>query len=251
MATRGRPKSINSGVSDNASIEAKAEVGNETGKAIEALMKAILALSERVDKLSGNDVQENKEVPDKKESTYDDSDDEYENIKINQDAYIRVISLCPFQLNLSTEGGGRGKVYSFQSFGSTKRILYSDLVNVLENYNHFLNDGLFFIADKRVIRRHGYDELYSKILSKEMIEKILDGTRGADTISIIKSTSKKQQEMIAQMFIDRRLAGQEVDLNLWDKIERATDINMQEKYENALEYLDSRIQVKAEQKEKK
>ena len=245
MATRGRPKSNSSRVSDNTSSEVKAEVGdNETAQEI---MKAILALTERVEKLSGNKKVEiiQKNIP---VENFDENDDEYNSIKINQDDYIRIISLCPYQLNLATQRGGKGKIFTFESFGSTKRVLYSDLVDVLENYNHFLNEGLFFIADKRVIRRHGLDELYSKILSKEMIEKILDGTRDSDAVSVIKSTSKTQQKMIAQMFVDRRLNGEEVDLNLWDKIERATGINMQEQYENAFEYLESRKENQTEKK---
>ena len=237
MATRGRPKSNSSQVSDNASSEVKAEVD------VQELLKTIQELQSKVEKLTG--VGEKPIVQSKERLYSQDENDEYETIQINPNDYIRVISLCPFQLNLSTQGGGRGKIFTFNAFGSSKRILYSDLVDVLENYSHFLNDGLFFIADKRVVRRHGLDDLYSTILSKEMIEKILDGTQTSDAVSVIKSASKSQQKMIAQMFIDRRLTGQDVDLNLWDKIERATGINMQEQYDSAFEYLESR---KPEQK---
>lgn len=228
MAT-SRPKSNSSLVSDNASSEVKADID------VNELLKTIKDLQLKIESLT-----ESGKTPINKNLISNDEADEYDEIKINQDDYIKIVSLCPFQLNLSTMGGGKGKVYTFNSFGSSKRILYSDLVDILENYNHFLNDGLFFIADKRVIRRHGLDDLYSTLLSKEMIEKILDGTQTSDAVSVIKSTSKTQQKMIAQMFIDRRLTGQEVDLNLWDKIERATGINMQEQYDSALEYIESR-----------
>jgi hypothetical protein len=231
MATRGRPKSNSSQVSDNASSEVKAEVN------VQDLLEQMKELQLKIERLTSGE--KNIVVP-KKDESYLDSDEEYDTIQINPNDYIRVISLCPYQLNLSTQGGGRGKLFSFSSFGSSKRILYSDLVDVLENYSHFLNEGLFFIADKRVVRRHGLDDLYSTILTKEMIEKILDGTQTSDAVSVIKSASKTQQKMIAQMFIDRRLMGQDVDLNLWDKIERATGIGMQEQYDSAFEYLESR-----------
>ena len=244
MATRGRPKSNSSKVSDNTSSEVKADVNVVTSKTnlggstefAKDLTKD--QLLEILAKLLQEKVQPTP-VEEKKEDEYSYEEDEFNAIKINQDDYIKVISLNPFELNLSTQGGGRGRIFTFKTFGSTKRILYSDLVQIMENYQHFLNDGLFYIADQRVIRRHGLDDAYSRILTEPMIKKILDGTTTQDAISIIKSASPRQQEVIAQMFIDRRLENPEsIDLNMWDKIERATGIPMQEKYESTKQYLD-------------
>ena len=99
-------------------------------------------------------------------------DDEYEEeeIDINPQKYITVISLYSGQLNLSTLPGGKGKVFTFDAFGQPKKIMYQKLVDVMESYPRFMNEGFYYIADKKVQRRHGLDEVYSKLLTKKMIE---------------------------------------------------------------------------------
>ncbi len=176
----------------------------------------------------------------KSEESREEFDDEYEDIEISPNAYIKVVSLIPYQLNLSTKPGGRGKIFSFPTFGSSKRIMYSDLVDILEVFQHFLENGYFYIQNRKVIRKHGLDDTYAKILDKEKIMQIVNSDPRADIIGLYKSCNKKQQEIIAQLLIDKRLQGEEIDLNMWDRFSRISGVNLQEKYDIAKEYLDSR-----------
>lgn len=198
---------------------------------IEKLEKEI---NELKSKLSTKDI-----VPSSKpvvENNEYDDDDEFEKYNIPQDTYIKVISLCPYQLNLSTKGMGRGKIFTFHEFGQSKRILYSDLVEILESHQAFLKDGLFYIADKRVIRKNGLDDIYSNILNKDSIEKIISGSTN-DAVSLFKSASEKQQEIIVDMLIEKVQSDPDsVDLNLVDKISRASGIKIQERAEEARTY---------------
>ena len=75
--------------------------------------------------------------------------------KIQLDDYIQVMSLCNYTLNLSTEGLGRGKKFTFTKFGEIKRIMYKDLVDILEAQSSFLEKGLFYLLNKDVIRKIG------------------------------------------------------------------------------------------------
>ena len=240
MAVRGRPpKSQSAAGSTNVSVEKRVEKIEGATPSNEELMLMIAGLRKELDGLK-----EKKVKPTVKKEIVVENDefselDDFDTIKINQDDYIRVISLTPFELNLSTKSGGKGKVFGFVSFGSVKRIIYSDLVDILEVYQHFLNEGFFYVADRRVIRRHGLDELYDRLLTKEKIESILMGSNSDITVSLFKSANKTQQGIIIQMFIDKMISGQEVDYNLIDKLSRISGINITEKYENTKAYVDS------------
>jgi hypothetical protein len=91
-----------------------------------------------------------------------------------------------------------------------------------------VEDFYFYIADKRVIRRHGLDDLYSRGLDKNKIDKILLGVDSKDIISLFKSASSAQQKMIVQLVIDKLLAGESLDLNFVDRIQRASGIDIQQ-----------------------
>lgn len=201
---------------------------------VKELLEQIEKLKNQVESLQQNNTVE------KTKTEYE--EDEIDNIDINPSSYIRIISLIPWPLNLTTRPMGKGKIFRFNSFGSTKRILYSDLVDVLEVFSHFLDKGYFYIADKRVIRKHGLDSIYEKILSKDNIEKIISGVDSETALSLFKSATLDQQETIAKMLIDKRLVDESVDLNLWDKMKRELvnnkSFNMDDKYANAREYLD-------------
>ena len=154
--------------------------------------------------------------------------------EIRPDEYISVISLCPSMLNLSTRMGGKGKLFTFREFGERKRILYSDLIEVMENhggeFTNFLAEGYYYITDKRVVRRHGLDDLYATLLDKATMEKILKAN-SSDTMTLFESGTKAQQKHICEIIVDKMLAGEEVDLNLIDSLSRSSGIKVVERVE--------------------
>lgn len=222
----GRPRK-----SQSAEQSVNAPSGDNTDllKVIQSLQAQIEALKSQVEKQP-----EPRTV--KNEFADFEEDDDFDNIDIRPDAYIKVVSLTPYMLNLSTQPGGRGKLFTFPTFGTVKRIMYKDLVDILEVQRHFMSDGLFYIADKRVIRKNGLDAEYENILSKEKIEAILSG-KSNDIVSIFKSATKKQQEFICDLIAEKLIQNSDsVDMNLVDKISRASGIKILEKVEEAREY---------------
>jgi len=217
----GRPKKIVSPLEENIIVKSDSE------KLLEDKIKKLEELVSQL--VSKSDIK----------NPYEDIFDE---IKIPQDDYIKVVSLCLTRLNLSTLGMGKGKIFTFKEFGETKRILYSDLVEIIEHQDRFLKDGLFYIDDSRVIRRHGLDEVYEKILTKETIEKIMKNSQNA--VSLFNSANDKQKETIARMFIDRLIKGEDVDLNLIDAITRLSNIKIVEIADEAKSYLELETEVK-------
>lgn len=137
---------------------------------------------------------------------------------IRLDEYIEVLSLYPGKLTLSTEPLGRGRPFSFSGFGETKRILYNDLASILENYRSFLEGGLFYILDKRVIQKHGLHDTYEKILSKDMILKVI-GCDPKVAVKFYKSTTDQQREIIEGMLV-QELKNGNPDLNIIAQISK-------------------------------
>ena len=92
--------------------------------------------------------------------------------------------------------------------------------------------------DRRVIRHEGLTDAYKNILSKEQIEQLLSG-KSNDVVSLFKSSNDRQRELIIQMLIDKLVVDpNSLDLNLVDKIARASGVKIQEKAEEARELRD-------------
>ena len=151
---------------------------------------------------------------------------------IRMDELIPVMSLINFTLNLSTKEKGQGDIFKFDEFGSIKRILYSKLLSIMEVHANFLNWGYFIILDERVIKAHGLQEKYQTILTKEKIDLIISGSKGA--LDLYKSCSQEQQRIIVSMIVDKlRDNPDSIDLNLVDQISRLSGVKILEKAEES------------------
>lgn len=173
-----------------------------------------------------------------------DEGEEEQEIDIRPDKYIAVINLTPGDLILSTLPGGRGKVFSFRSFGEKKRILYSNLVDIMEASPRFLEEGFFYIADKKVITKHGLNDIYSTILTKEAIEKIFsDSISDEDVTTLYKSANKNQQETMVNLLV-RKLAGESnLNLNMVSVISRLSKVDILARVEEAKFYSQPQMEV--------
>lgn len=152
--------------------------------------------------------------------------------ELSTDSYISVMSLLPYPLNLSTKEGGQGNIKKFTKFGEIKRILYSELLDIIEVHPNFLEAGYFYILSPAFIRKHGLDDIYSKILTKEKIQQILS-TNSEECLNIYKTANEAQQEVIIQLLIDRMVENMDsVNLNMVDKIARFSKIDLMKKVED-------------------
>ena len=158
--------------------------------------------------------------------------EEFVDDKIQLDDYISVMSLLPFTLNLSTKEGGQGNIKKFTKFGEVKRILYKDLVDIMDANPQFLSAGFYYILDPRVIRAHGLDEVYSKILSKEKIEDILSAN-SEEGLSLYNSANEEQQKVIVDLMVNKLVEDpKSINLNIIDSISRASGIKIMDKVED-------------------
>lgn len=144
---------------------------------------------------------------------------EYTKEDIRPDEYVEVMSLLPYPLTLTTQPKGGGKAYKFNKLGEKKRILYNDLVDIIEIQQRFLQSGMFYILDKRVIKKHGLDDLYDNILDKEKLERIIECDT-MDVLSMFKLATKKQQEIIGDVLTQKIVDNEPIDLNIVSQIEK-------------------------------
>ncbi len=153
--------------------------------------------------------------------------------KIDADEYISVMSLLPYTLNLSTKAGGQGNIKKFTKLYEVKKILYRDLVDIIETHPNFLESGYFYILHPGFIRQHGLDEIYSKILTKEMIEEIVS-TEKEESVNLYNSANDEQKEVIIQLLIDKvRDYPDSVNLNIIDRISRVAGIDIAKRAEES------------------
>ena len=167
----------------------------------------------------------------------DDAEDvAYEDIR--PDAYIRIMSLCPMILNLSTEQNGGGKVIRFKAFGEVKTVLYSNLVDIIDAHPNFVEGGLFYILNKSVVRKHGLDEIYKNLLTKNQMEAIVFGDSDA-AVELYKNANDTQREHINTMLIAKVRDGDGgVDLNFINRISQIGKVDILAQANMAKQYME-------------
>lgn len=242
MATRGRPPKNKSQNAENKNLieNSKVESSEETVVIKKTELENIYKMIEDLQ----NNIKNNSNLSVKKNE--DDIEENYvyeEEEEVPLNSYIKVMSLIPYELNISTERHGKGRIFTFRGYGKTKRIIYQELEKIIEENRHFLERGFFVILDKRVVRKHGLDDVYKNIMNKEKMDMILLGFQGGDVkendiLTFAKSAPKEQQEILATMIIDKRINGEEIDLNLFDKLGRIMNMDLNQKYENSVAFLE-------------
>ena len=154
------------------------------------------------------------------------------NNNIALDELITVVSLIDYTLNLMRNANSGRAKYVFKSFGESKRILYQDILGIIEEYRHFMESGLFIIADDRVINRHGLQEITKNVLTKEKIDQILAGSKEA--LSIYKSCGSEQKKIIIGMVTRKLVADPDsIDMNVVYELTRESGIKIQENADDA------------------
>ena len=201
-------------------VESRQKVVKEKSE-VELLKEQLAALTKLVNS-------QQKVTKTKKEDIIDEDDD---GTRISSDTYIKVMSLTPYYLTLTTQEHGKGKRFNFEKYGDVKRILYHDLADIMEQHPNFLEQFYYVILNRDVVRKHGLDDLYSKMLTRETIDKIVNNGNDTDSINLFKACCDAQRENIITMFLDKMLNNEFVDLNFLDRMSRIVGYSISERAE--------------------
>lgn len=146
--------------------------------------------------------------------------------KIDPDEYIKVMSLLPYTLILSTKEGGQGSLKKFTKYGEIKRILYRDLVDIMETSPGFLEAGYYYILDPRVIRFHGLEDVYENILTKDKIKEIFTANP-EESVALYETANKNQQKIIIELIIGEIVEKPgRINMNVIDALSRASGVDI-------------------------
>lgn len=142
-------------------------------------------------------------------------------VKLSLEDLIPVMSLCATHLVLTRDEKGTRPYWEFDKFGDVQQIQYSYLLEIMNAHRTFLESGIYYIMDKRVIKRHGLQPIYDKLLTKEKIEKMLSGSQVDSAIELYKNASNHQKNSIETMLLDKIRNGQFNDLGSISKFSKA------------------------------
>ena len=156
---------------------------------------------------------------------------------INIKKKIKVMSLFNGRLNLTTEGGGRGKIYSFAKFGETKLIPNEDLTNCFNANQRFFTEGFCFILDSEFVEENGLSESYANIVDKDKITSILNCDRN-ELDNIFQKISKIQKETICNLIIEKIVANEDINMTGVAIISQLTGVKIYDKAQESISYND-------------
>lgn len=105
---------------------------------------------------------------------------------------IRVVNTCYGSLSLSIDGKTK---LSFSSYGEVKPVLYSQLVQIVNENHKFAETGKFYILDENAVYFLGLKQYYNNLIAPD----ILDNLDKYDDIDI-------------KNFIDKMVASQKTTL---------------------------------------
>lgn len=158
-------------------------------------------------------------------STYNYTTEQKEYVEPSPNKQIRIISLYYGELNLSTEPYGKGKLLSFSKYGEVKTVLYSTLIDIVNTNRKFAEDGSFYILDRDATYYLGLSEIYTNILSKDIMDKICNYS-ASEIVDLLNNATDEQKSTIVHNICDRIYNGESVDLNKCDVISKCCGVNI-------------------------
>lgn len=138
------------------------------------------------------------------------------------DSMIRLQSLTKGELCLNVRGN---VAINFEKYGDIKPVLYSELVNIVNNNRSFAENGTFYIMDDSAVFYLGLARFYDHIMSWEDIENI--ETFSDDTLrQMLPKISDFQKDVLSLVLATKIFNNELVDMNKVDVISKVCNIDI-------------------------
>ena len=138
------------------------------------------------------------------------------------DSMIRLQSLTKGELCLNVNGN---VAINFEKYGDIKPVLYSELVNIVNNNRSFAEKGTFYIMDDSAVFYLGLARFYDHIMSWEDIENI--ETFSDDALrQMLPKISDFQKDVLALVLATKIFNDEPVDMNKVDVISKVCNIDI-------------------------
>lgn len=160
----------------------------------------------------------------------------YDNLRQPRpDAMIRLQSLTKGELCLNVNGS---VAINFDKYGDIKPVLYSELMNIVNNNRLFAEEGAFYIMDDASVKYLGLSRYYDSILSYDEIEQ-LESYSDEELKTIIPKVSDFQKDVISLVFASRMYNDEPVDRNKVEVISKACEIDIAKRAREMKEIADN------------
>ena len=147
----------------------------------------------------------------------------YDNLRQPRpDAMIRLQSLTKGELCLNVNGS---VAINFDKYGDIKPVLYSELMNIVNNNRRFAEEGAFYIMDDASVKYLGLSRYYDNILSYDEIES-LESYSDDEIRTIVAKISDFQKDVVSLVFANRIYNDEQVDRNKIEVISKACEIDI-------------------------
>ena len=147
----------------------------------------------------------------------------YDNLRQPRpDAMIRLQSLTKGELCLNVNGS---VAINFDKYGDIKPVLYSELMNIVNNNRRFAEEGAFYIMDDASVKYLGLSRYYDNILSYDEIES-LESYSDDELRTIVTKISDFQKDVVSLVFANRIYNDEQVDRNKIEVISKACEIDI-------------------------
>lgn len=160
----------------------------------------------------------------------------YDNLRQPRpDAMIRLQSLTKGELCLNVNGS---VAINFDKYGDIKPVLYSELMNIVNNNRLFAEEGAFYIMDDASVKYLGLSRYYDNILSYDEIESL--GSYSDDELrTIVPKISDFQKDVVSLVFANRIYNDEQVDRNKVEVISKACEIDIAKRAREMKEIADN------------
>lgn len=126
---------------------------------------------------------------------------------------VKVISLVPNTYNLTTQPNGRGKLYTFNKFGDSLNIRFTDMQDILNIYGQQFESGMAILTNKKDYDDLAIGYLWDSVISKDKLDKLLE-LKDEESIDAILNMDKDTQERIARIIAQKIFDGVNYNYNV-------------------------------------
>lgn len=151
------------------------------------------------------------------QSQFDAQNSDNNNIVVTQSDNItrtvKVISLVPNTYNLTTQPNGRGKIYTFNKFGDSLNIRFTDMQDILNIYGQQFESGMAILTNKKDYDDLAIGYLWDSVISKDKLDRLLE-LKDEESIDAILNMDKDTQERIARIIAQKIFDGVNYNYNV-------------------------------------
>lgn len=138
---------------------------------------------------------------------------------------VKVTSLMNNTLVLTTLDNGKGNVFTFDKYGDTLNIKFTELQSVLQSHSKMFEDGMVVLETEKDYTDLGIGYLWDKVLNKEAMDELLL-LKDEKDVDIILEMSDELLDSTLRKISENMNNGVNYNYNIIKMLKDETDLKM-------------------------